>query len=59
MTMAEFTTMLRRNRQRRNIKLLNRHIASLGRIGKREIIRESKRIARNAARQQLRRLISY
>ena len=45
--------------RQRPAQRLNRALRSLGRHGKREIMREGKLIARNAARKQLRRLISY
>jgi len=54
---AEFTSRLRRSRQRRHVKQLNALVSSLRLHGRRELVREGKRIARNAVRRQLRRVI--
>jgi len=45
--------------RQRPAQRLNRALRSLGRHGKREIMREGKLLARNAARKQLRRLVRY
>jgi hypothetical protein len=55
---AEFTTRLRRSRQRRHVERLNALVSSLRTHGRRELVREGKRITRNAVRRQLRRLIN-
>lgn len=56
--MMKLRQRIERGRQR-PAQRLNRALRSLGRHGKREIMREGKRIARNTARQQLRRLVRY